>query len=361
MNKTARLSAAAAMAMVLTFSTACTGQGNKSGQSQAASPSPEASAQAQSQGQGGNSSASSGGGLTILQTGIDGSVPIRKVGNDDYVQATKLLEVIGFRNVWDSNQKVLKFGDFDAAYEVRMDSTKARKEEDTLTLSKAPLLVDGIPHIPVAAIPDLLSDVVSYTRQGEQLVFHAAPDYVSLQVDEDGPMPMGDALDFADDPNDPYKNLAGGEKPAAVDQDGAVAAAALPNIDIPSLVSRAKTYLGVKYVFGASPYPQSGAFDCSSYTQYLFAKHGITLPRTARAQARLGTTVSRKNLRIGDLLYFSVPGRFQSNKTVGHVGIYIGNNIMINASPLPKDGVQYININKAYWKSVFLFAKRIAY
>ncbi|MNF16046.1 Murein DD-endopeptidase MepH precursor [compost metagenome] len=70
--------------------------------------------------------------------------------------------------------------------------------------------------------------------------------------------------------------------------------------------------------------------------------------------------MSRSSLRVGDLLYFYVPGRFQTNKTVGHVGIYIGNRNMINSSPAPKDGVQIISIDKAYWKRTFLFAKRIA-
>ena len=42
-------------------------------------------------------------------------------------------------------------------------------------------------------------------------------------------------------------------------------------------------------------------------------------------KGRLGTFVSRKSLRKGDLMFFYVPGRFKTNKTVGHVGIYIGN------------------------------------
>ncbi len=60
-------------------------------------------------------------------------------------------------------------------------------------------------------------------------------------------------------------------------------------------------------------------------------------------------------------MFFYVPGRFKTNKTVGHVGIYIGNMQMLNASPKPKNGVQITNINKPYWKTTFLRAKRIAY
>jgi hypothetical protein len=54
-----------------------------------------------------------------------------------------------------------------------------------------------------------------------------------------------------------------------------------------------------------------------------------------------------------------VPGRFKTDKIVGHVGIYMGNNQMIHASPKPKDGVQITNINQPYWKKTFLSAKRL--
>jgi cell wall-associated NlpC family hydrolase len=94
--------------------------------------------------------------------------------------------------------------------------------------------------------------------------------------------------------------------------------------------------------------------------QHVFAKQGVELPRLARNQAKRGTLVSRKNLRKGDLLFFYVPGRFRSNKIVGHVGIYIGNNKMIHSYPAPRNGVQIDSINKAYWKKTFLRAKRVA-
>lgn len=361
---------AASLAMILTMTAACTDQGNKSGQNQGQSPSPAASAQAQAQaqapGQGqqqGGTTSIAGGGAMPLQVESDGSVPIRSIGGTEYIQATKLLETVGYRSVWDANQSILKFGNNDAAYEIKMDSTEARKEEDTFTLNKAPIHVDGIPYMPVAAVSDLLADDVSFTRQGDSLIFHAPPDPVNLKVDEDGPLDVGEALNFGEDPEDPFKNMPEGDTPSssAMDEDGAVAAAALKNINIPSLISRAKTYLGVKYDFGAAPYPKSGRFDCSSYTQYLFGKYGISLPRTARAQAKLGNKVSRTSLRRGDLLYFYVPGRFSTNKTVGHVGIYIGNMKMIHSSPEPKNGVQITDINKAYWKRTYLYTKRIAY
>ena len=135
----------------------------------------------------------------------------------------------------------------------------------------------------------------------------------------------------------------------------------LKNIDINAMIRKGKQYLGVKYLFGTGPYSKTGRFDCSTFTQYIFGKYNIKLPRVARQQATYGTLVSRKSLRKGDLVFFYVPGRFKTNKTVGHVGIYIGNMQMLNANTKPKNGVQITNMNKPYWKKTFLKAKRIAY
>lgn len=296
---------------------------------------------------------------------MNGSLPLRHVDGEDYVQASKLLEVVGFRSVWEPGQNMLKFGDNDAAFEVKINSTEARREEDRIQLKKAPTLIDGIPYLPLSALGDLLTDEISFNKQGENLVLSPSVHFTNLQVDEDRPMAHDD-MDFGDDPADPYKGIAADDAPTAAfpdqagDEDGAIPAAALKDINIPGLIARAKTYLGIKYDFGAAPYSQSGLFDCSSYTQYLFGKYGVSLPRLSRSQAKLGTSVSRSNLRVGDLMFFYVPGRFQTNKTVGHVGIYMGDRKMIHSSPLPKDGVQITSIDKAYWKETFLYAKRIA-
>jgi cell wall-associated NlpC family hydrolase len=183
---------------------------------------------------------------------------------------------------------------------------------------------------------------------------------VEAPLDPEAEVPTDESLDFADDPEDPAENT---EVWIPMDEEeGPLAEPVLKNINMTRLISTARNYLGVRYKFGAKAYSSSyRRFDCSSYTRFIFAKYGVKLPRTARAQAKLGNTVSRKSLRKGDLMYFYVPGRFKSNRTVGHVGIYMGNNNMIHASPEPKNGVQITNINKAFWKKTFLKAKRVAY
>lgn len=313
----------------------------------------------------GPSAANTGQAAILPAENGEGRLPLKHANGEDYVDAGKLIETIGFKCAWENNNQVLKFGENDAAFEIRKDSTEARKEEDSIRLKTAPVVIDGALHIPVSALADLLREDVVFAKEGEQLVLLPSAEQIQLGVDQDGPLPEGNALDFGDDADDPYKNVSTEVETWAVpdaleDSPEAIPAAALKDINIPALIARARTYLGVKYEFGANPYADSGRFDCSSYTQYLFGKYGITLPRTARAQAKLGNSVSRSSLRVGDLLYFYVPGRFKTNNTVGHVGIYIGNGNMIHSSPLPEDGVQITNIDKAYWKETFLYAKRIA-
>jgi cell wall-associated NlpC family hydrolase len=79
-------------------------------------------------------------------------------------------------------------------------------------------------------------------------------------------------------------------------------------------VQTAAAYLGVPYVWaGARP---STGMDCSGYTGYVFAQHGIVLPHYSGYQAQMGVEVAVANIKPGDLLAFGSP--------VHHVGIYIG-------------------------------------
>ena len=111
-------------------------------------------------------------------------------------------------------------------------------------------------------------------------------------------------------------------------------------------------YLGVRYKFGA-PSGVSYVFDCSSFTQYVFRKVGIRLPRSSRQQSHSGYYVSRKNLKKGDLIFFSTSG---SHGRVGHVAIYAGNNRMLHT--YGAGGVKFSRIN-AYWSKHYITARRV--
>jgi cell wall-associated NlpC family hydrolase len=85
-------------------------------------------------------------------------------------------------------------------------------------------------------------------------------------------------------------------------------------------VNTAMAQQGKPYAWGGSG-PNS--FDCSGLTQFAFKAAGITLPRTTKAQATVGTPVAKANLQPGDLVFFYSP--------ISHVGIYIGNGQMVHA------------------------------
>ena len=87
------------------------------------------------------------------------------------------------------------------------------------------------------------------------------------------------------------------------------------------VVEIAMQYLGVPYVWAAS---SPSGFDCSGLVMYVYAKVGVSLPHSSRMQYDYGTHVSRDQLQPGDLVFFYNP--------IHHVGIYIGNGQMINAT-----------------------------
>ena len=115
--------------------------------------------------------------------------------------------------------------------------------------------------------------------------------------------------------------------PAQVGTAKSAAAPVAPtNIPVkPSTAARAVTAAlaqqGTPYVYGGNA---PGGFDCSGLAQWIYKKVGITLPRTAAAQATTGRRVSLSELQPGDLLFFYRP--------VGHVVIYAGNGKIVEAS-----------------------------
>lgn len=119
------------------------------------------------------------------------------------------------------------------------------------------------------------------------------------------------------------------------------------------IISLGNKYLGVKYRFG-SPSGRTSSFDCSSFTQYIFGKYGVRLPRISSDQAKRGYRVSKANLRKGDLVFFTTA---RTGRRIGHVGVYAGNGRMLHTYGAP--GVMYSSINSSYWKSHYVTARRV--
>lgn len=116
-----------------------------------------------------------------------------------------------------------------------------------------------------------------------------------------------------------------------------------------NIVATAQLYLGVPYVYGGS---SPNGFDCSGFVQYVYAKCGINLPRTADIQAETGFKVSKSELQPGDLVFFA--GDFIN---ISHVGIYVGNGQMIHASTTY--GIAYDSLSREYRLAHYAGARRI--
>ena len=86
-------------------------------------------------------------------------------------------------------------------------------------------------------------------------------------------------------------------------------------------VNTALAQVGDPYVWGAAG---PDAFDCSGLTQYAYAAAGVALPHSSSMQSQMGTPVSRDQLQPGDLVFFYSP--------VSHVGMYIGNGMIVHAA-----------------------------
>lgn len=118
------------------------------------------------------------------------------------------------------------------------------------------------------------------------------------------------------------------------------------------LIAYARRFLGVPYKFGAE-YPTSGRFDCSSFTQYVYKRIGINLPRVSRYQAREGRYVAKRNLRKGDLVFFNVSSR----PGIDHVGIYAGDGRILHT--YGSGGVRYTPLSRDYWENRYVTARRV--
>lgn len=105
------------------------------------------------------------------------------------------------------------------------------------------------------------------------------------------------------------------------------------------LCEYAKQFLGNPYVWGGTSLT-NGA-DCSGFVLSIYAKYGISLPHSSRAQATMGTGISMSDAKPGDLVFYSKGGR------INHVAIYIGGGQVIHASS-PKTGIR---ITSAYYRT----------
>ena len=126
------------------------------------------------------------------------------------------------------------------------------------------------------------------------------------------------------------------------------------SVSVDKVLDFSHQQLGKPYVWGAQG-PNS--FDCSGLIYYVYKNAAnITLPRTSVEQSKFGTTVSKSNLKAGDLVFFDTNG--PNNGAVSHVGIYAGEGQLIHASSSNKKIVK-VNMETSYWNNTYVVAKRV--
>lgn len=118
------------------------------------------------------------------------------------------------------------------------------------------------------------------------------------------------------------------------------------------LISEAHKWIGTKYRYGGQS--KSGT-DCSGMVMALYMDvYGIKLPRSSREQQKFCQSVNKRNLRKGDLLFFSSS---KNSRSVSHVGLYIGHDRMIHASS--SRGVIISDITDKYYTSTYHSSGRV--
>ena len=127
--------------------------------------------------------------------------------------------------------------------------------------------------------------------------------------------------------------------------DYAIPPEALDDEVFDAIIKEAEKYLGYPYVWGGSS--PSTSFDCSGFVSWVINHSGWDVGRLgAQGLCNICTPVSSANVKPGDLVFFT--GTYDT-PGVSHVGIYVGNNMMIHCG----DPISYANLNSSYWQSHF--------
>ncbi|PKN67693.1 MAG: hypothetical protein CVU52_10380 [Deltaproteobacteria bacterium HGW-Deltaproteobacteria-10] len=119
--------------------------------------------------------------------------------------------------------------------------------------------------------------------------------------------------------------------------------------EVQLFVKVATGFIGAPYRFGGSSLK---GIDCSSFVQKIYRIFDVTLPRNAAQQSKVGINITRENLTEGDLVFF------HTNRSLGHVGIYIGNNEFVHASSKSKV-VRIDSLDAPYYQKRFQRAVRV--
>ena len=116
------------------------------------------------------------------------------------------------------------------------------------------------------------------------------------------------------------------------------------------VVETALTYRGAPYRSGGN---DPKGFDCSGLVQYVFAQHGVTLPRAVRDQLQLGQPVRLAGVQPGDLIFFAI-----DSTEASHVGVAIGGDEFVHA-PNTRGVVRVEKFSAPYWARRVVGVRRL--
>jgi cell wall-associated NlpC family hydrolase len=117
-----------------------------------------------------------------------------------------------------------------------------------------------------------------------------------------------------------------------------------------AITTTALSLRGTRYRNGGA---DPAGFDCSGFVYYVFAQHGVNIPRTVLEQSRVGQPVGQDQLEPGDLLFFSTVSAGPS-----HVAIAIGGDEFVHA-PSSVGEVRVERLSSSYWGARFVGARRV--
>ncbi|SDZ58744.1 peptidoglycan endopeptidase LytE [Evansella caseinilytica] len=311
-------------------------------------------------------------GVAINGKMVNGIDPIRLDGHY-YVPFTELARILGYNDIrFESQTKTYQVTDGSTVVRTTMGGTLARRGNEYINV-QPPRWINETAYVPLNGASALFNANIYFKPEngsvqiekpatkyriqpGDTLSQIAKSHHTTVQALKSANQLTGDLI-YAGQllklpPSGQAKEMEPIDEHRRVEETNPAPAADLRN----SIVAEAKKYLGAGYKFGATLNEAPNLFDCSSYTMHVFAQHGISLPRTSREQAALGTTVT--SFQPGDLVFFTTPDLYSDGR-VGHLGIYIGNGDMIHASSSRGVHIAENFMNIGYWKDNYLFAKRV--
>jgi cell wall-associated NlpC family hydrolase len=145
-------------------------------------------------------------------------------------------------------------------------------------------------------------------------------------------------------PTDPQVDISAPEGSVAAPRPGA------PGLfDGYALVGTALSLRGTPYRNGGT---DTSGFDCSGFTQFVFSRYGIALPRDVHAQYQVGRSVAPQDLSPGDLVFFA------TSRDVSHVAIVVGGDEFVHA-PSSSGVVRVEHLTSTYWSQRYVGARRV--